>query len=230
MALPFDAAAQRKKYILVHWIRAWNEAHPADHISYAEGFDPSTDVIGPGARETLKKVQRIENWPHIDGQFDRDMLRFLLPHNIRGDVMASAHSQLGQHEWPPSSNLGEIVKYLKSCGLGGGYPWCAAFVTWNLKQNGFKRFPPNPAYVPSWHSWALEKQLLKPVDQSRLGDIWVWWRDQHVGFCDDTNPDDLIAYGLDGNVGAYGGSVTQVRRTSHEVTACIDLEKLYRLK
>ena len=229
MALPFDPAAQRKKYAMLKFQRSWNVKNPGHQIIEPAGFDPETDVIGTPAREFVKNLQR-ETRLLVTGRFDHATMRMILPPGIRSEVMALAHTQLGMHEWPPSSNMGEIVKYLNSVGLGGGYPWCAAFVTWVLKHEGFNRFPPNPAYVPSYHGWAKSKGLLKPVSDSKLGDMWIWWRDQHVGFCDDTNPKDIIAYGLDGNVGAYGGSVTQVRRTSGEVTACIDLVKMKALK
>jgi hypothetical protein len=232
----FDVSAPRKKYALVKKIRAWNEAHPNKRVEYyrAPGetvtrFDPKSKAIGNPARETLKNMQRAAG-KAPSGQFNLETMKWLLPVGIRGEVMALAHSQLGMHEWPDGSNMGEIVKYLNAVGLGGGYPWCAAFVTWCLKKLGFQHFPANPAYVPSYYGWAKEKGILRPVDESELGDLWIWWKLQHIGFCDDTDPDDKIAYGLDGNVGLHGGTVTEVRRTAQEVTACINLEKMFALR
>lgn len=233
MALKYDPAAQRKKYALVKWIRAWDEKHPADRITYADGFDPETDVIGTPSRETLKKVQRIADLEHISGQFDRATMRLLFGDRepgIRKEVMAVAHSQLGVHEWPDGSNRGEVMKYLKAAGVTVGAPWCASFVTWCLKEAGLKKFPGNPAWVPAWHEFGRQHKLLVPVEKSKLGDLWIWWRDQHIGFCDDTDPGNVVALGLDGNVGAHGGSVTHVVRTSREITGVIDLVKLAALK
>lgn len=241
MPLPRDPSAPRKKYALARFIREWNASHPeAQRITYyrepgeeTSGFNPDSEVIGTAARETLKKVQRAVKAPHIDGQFDRETMRLLLPEKDRGirrEVMALAHSQLGVHEWPPGSNRGEVLKYLKAAGVPFGAPWCASFVTWTLENCGVRAQPGNPAWVPAWHEYARQKKLLIPIDDSKLGDLWIWWRDQHIGFCDDTKPDDLIALGLDGNVGNYGGSVTHVKRTSGEVTAAISLVKLAAVK
>lgn len=42
-----------------------------------------------------------------------------------------AREQVGVREEPSGSNNGpQIREYLKSVNLGGGHPWCAAFVRW----------------------------------------------------------------------------------------------------
>jgi hypothetical protein len=47
----------------------------------------------------------------------------------------TALTQLGVEEVPKSSNAGpEVAKYLKSIGLGVGYPWCMAFVYWCVNE------------------------------------------------------------------------------------------------
>ncbi len=224
-----DVSAPRKKYALKKFAEAWNKKNPGHLIVRPDGVNPDVTLIGDPARVWVARMQAACHLP-VTHKFDRATMQKLLPPGIRGQVMAIAHAELGEHEWPPGSNMGEIVEYLHVVGLSGGYPWCAAFVTWCLRKSGFTHLPPNPAYVPSWDDWAQSRGLLKPVSESRLGDLWIWWKNQHIGFCDDTNPEDWIAYGLDGNVGSYGGSVTQVRRTSQEVTACVDLLKLRELK
>jgi len=50
-------------------------------------------------------------------------------------VIDKAASQLGAQEHPRGSNDGpEVRAYLASTGLGKGNPWCAAFLTWCVKQ------------------------------------------------------------------------------------------------
>ncbi|RBL88538.1 CHAP domain-containing protein [Chitinophaga flava] len=50
-------------------------------------------------------------------------------------VLAVALSQEGVEEHPRGSNAGpEVNQYLKSVGLGPGYPWCMAFVYWCMQQ------------------------------------------------------------------------------------------------
>lgn len=50
-------------------------------------------------------------------------------------VLAVALSQEGVEEQPRGSNGGpEVNQYLKSVGLGSGYPWCMAFVYWCMQE------------------------------------------------------------------------------------------------
>jgi len=58
-------------------------------------------------------------------------------------------------EEPKGSNRGPWVdKYLGSAGAEPGEPWCAAFVTYLLKQCGYSHIPPAPAAVIGWARWA----------------------------------------------------------------------------
>jgi hypothetical protein len=127
-----------------------------------------------------------------------------------------------------------VRKYLEAAGYPWAGPWCAAFVAWCLKKEGVRVIPQGAASVEAWLNLARARDLIVPVQKSKLADLWVWGFSgnphAHIGFCDDTDPADAIAYGLDGNVGSYGGMVTQVARSSGLITACIDLEKLARLK
>jgi hypothetical protein len=124
-----------------------------------------------------------------------------------------------------------VLKYLKDIGLGPA-PWCAAFVSYILKREGIDRWPPNRAYVPSWGDWAKQKNLTKPLSQSKMGDLWCWNWDggllDHIGFCDE-GVKGTSAYYIDGNVGAYGGSVTDAERPASGVALVIDLLRLAKL-
>lgn len=226
-----DPTARRKKYALLKWVRRHNARNPAHRIPKPKGFNPETPRIGKPAREYLRAMQRATGMP-VTGQFDEATMRRLFPPGIRGSVMARAHAELGTHEWPSGSNSGEVKRYLAAVGLGGGSPWCAAFVTWVLKKQGFTRFPPNPAFVPSWEEWGRARGLLKPHDLSKPGDLWIWDWDggagDHIGFCDE-GIRGATAYYLDGNVGAYGGSVTDAARPEGGIAVVIDLVKLRRL-
>jgi len=230
-----DPTAKRKKYLLVGAIREWNATHPKQHVSYAPGFDPDTEKIGTPARETLRAYSRTA-WHDTTGVWNADtMRRLILVRNpragIRAEVMALAHSQLGVHETPDGSNWGPVAKYLEAVGIHGGAPWCASFVTWALKKCGLRAYPPNPAYVPSWEDWGRQHGLLIPVKDSKLGDLWVWNWDgglaDHIGFCDDSNPGDPVAYYLDGNI---GNRVTQGSRPAAGIEVAISLAKLAALR
>jgi hypothetical protein len=208
--------------------------NPANRIIIPIGFNPDTARVGGPARSLLRSMQKVSGL-EATGRFDEATLRKLFPPSLRGKVMAIAHSQLGVHEWPSSSNSGPVRKYLEAAGYPWAGAWCAAFVTWCLLKAGFKRsqLPSGAASVAAWLDHAKAHDCLKPIDKSALGDLWVWGfggnPHAHIGFCDDTRPADQVAYGLDGNVGAYGGSVTQVSRSAGQITACIDLVKLSRV-
>ena len=62
-------------------------------------------------------------------------------------TIASAITQLGVQEVPKGSNRGkDVEKYLASCGLGGGYSWCMAFVYWNVIQASIVAKVRNPLF------------------------------------------------------------------------------------
>ena len=228
----YDPTAPRKKYALLKWSRRWNKANPGRQIVVPAGFSPKTTAIGKPAREFVRMMQR-ECGLRVTGQFDEVTMRHLLPVGIRGAVMAMAHSQLGVHEWPSSSNSGPVMKYLKAAGYPWAGPWCAAFVTWVLMRCGFKHLPAQPASVEAWLEFGQRHGLLKPASKSLQGDLWIWQFDgnphAHIGFCDEGIKGNL-AYFLDGNVGAYGGAVTDSERYAGQLHAVVDLVKLHQLK
>jgi hypothetical protein len=230
-----NLTCRRKKWLLLHYVKKRNAKNPDHLIHRPDGFDVTKDVIGPPAREFVRNMQRMTGLKET-GRFDQPTMVKLLPLGVRGHVMARAHAEVGEHEWPPGSNMGEIVKYLASVGLGGGYPWCAAFVTWVLKKEGFAAYPPGPASADSWGTWAKQKGITKPKAQSRMGDLWVWeWNAStdgmydHIGFCDE-GIHGANAFFIDGNVGAYGGTVTDASRYAGNIAVTIDIVKLHALK
>ena len=72
-------------------------------------------------------------------------------------------------EQPRGTNRGARVEtYLKSVGLGGGYAWCAAFVTWCSKQSDpSHKVAPNPAMAASWLKFQPKSR--KEVKRGDLG-------------------------------------------------------------
>jgi hypothetical protein len=233
MPLNHDPTAPRKKYALLKFARdQWNPKHPNKIIERIEGFNPETEVIGEQAREFLRHMQAATGLP-VTGKFDQATMLKLFPPNLRGRVMARAHAEVGETEWPPGSNWGPVKEYLLPLGITYGAPWCAAYVTWVLKKEGFMKFPPNPAYVPSWGEWATQKKIVKPHAQSKLGDLWCWNWDggslDHIGFCDE-GIKGASAFYVDGNVGANGGTVTDAARPESGIALVIDLDRLRALK
>ena len=83
------------------------------------------------------------------------VLRFFIRRNIMTLselTVQYAISQLGVVEVPLGSNKGkDVEKYLKSVGLGGGFPWCMAFVYWCVNEAAKEQGKKNTAI--SLRSW-----------------------------------------------------------------------------
>lgn len=67
------------------------------------------------------------------------------------------------------------------------FPWCAAFIFWNLLQQGIdmSHLGSAAAYVPAWVAWAKSKGYWHPVSEKsfnpRLGDIGINdWTDNGI--------------------------------------------------
>ena len=74
-------------------------------------------------------------------------------------------------EDPIGSNRGPWVdRYLESAGASPGQPWCAAFVTYLLKQCGDDALPEGPAAVSNWSHWATQTGHL--VESPGRGDLF----------------------------------------------------------
>ncbi len=98
-------------------------------------------------------------------------------------------SQVGVREVGESNRGLQVEQYLQSVGLGSGYPWCGAFVSWCYQNAGIDA--PISGWVPSF---ALKKnriyergKFLKQKPQ--IGDVFMIWytklkRPAHIGFVD----------------------------------------------
>jgi hypothetical protein len=234
--LLYDPTAPRKKWALTKFARdVWNPAHPKRLIARPKdgsGFNPDTPHVGEPARAFLREVQKVVGLP-VTGKFDLATMQMILPIGARGRVMARAHAELGETEWPPGSNWGPVSEYIKAAGFNYGVPWCGCFVYWVLSHEGFKKLPLGAAAVESWLNYGSARKLLKPVSQSRSGDLWIWNFSgnihAHIGFCDEGVKGNT-AYYVDGNVGANGGTVTDSSRYASQIHAVIDLDKLWAVR
>lgn len=75
-----------------------------------------------------------------------------------------------------------VEKFLRAVGLGGGYAWCAAFVTYCLRVAGWKEKFSGGA-VRNWYRWASERGLLR--SEPKRGYLFGWLRKDgtgHLGF------------------------------------------------
>ncbi len=144
-----------------------------------------------------------------------------------------AAEELGTTEWPAGSNAGKrVAEYLRSVGLGTGYPWCAAFVTWCLKRAGYDgKLPGNPAYVPAWSAWGRANGYAVAKIRARRGDLLCFEFDgdstpDHIGICTGNLGAIKTYRTIEGNTSAggsqdNGGAVLRKTRLFSQVSCVI---------
>lgn len=99
----------------------------------------------------------------------------------RREIVRIACSQVGNVEAPLGSNRGvEVDAYLRPTGLSA-VPWCAAFVSWVLREAGC--LADGLRYTPS--AAQMIRQLRPAVSGPLPGDVFGWVNPDgtgHVGF------------------------------------------------
>jgi hypothetical protein len=110
------------------------------------------------------------------------------PPSKRLAALVYADHLVGQRE--QGRNAGSFVtKLLGAVGLGPGFPWCAAFVSYCLKYVGLTDGPKRGrAAVRNWVKWAIDNKRLVSVDVVRPGDLFAWLNKDgtgHIGFVRD---------------------------------------------
>lgn len=126
---------------------------------------------------------------------------------VRNDLREVYTSQIGVREATGHNDGKEVEKYLRSVGLGKGYPWCAAFVAWSHNELNI----PNPesAWSPDWFKsnviyradWRKKEITIQP---GMVFGIWFQSKKRvaHVGFIDGEDHNNY--YTVEGNTNAAG--------------------------
>lgn len=163
------------------WLKGYCNAHG---IATRKGFRVLSDRWGKPARLTWQDALRHAGKP-LTNQPTEANISLIKPFNVK--LAETAKRELGTKEWPPGSNSGPVMKYLKAAGFKFPTPWCAAFVTWCMREAGWKRnLPPLKGWVPSWESWAAERGYLINKYKAKKGDIVTFQFDadssgDHIG-------------------------------------------------
>lgn len=94
-----------------------------------------------------------------------------------------AASLVGQRE--EGRNAGPFVtKILGAVGLGPGFPWCAAFVSYALRKAGYGGGPSHGrAAVRNWAAWARKEGRI--IAKPERGCLFYWLNSNltgHIGF------------------------------------------------
>lgn len=67
-----------------------------------------------------------------------------------------------------------VERFLAAAGLGPGYPWCAAALTWTCDQLEIDRPPKGAAAVRNWVTWGIATGRHLPISQVQRGDLVYW--------------------------------------------------------
>ena len=109
----------------------------------------------------------------------------------RRDIVRIATFEHGVVEEPLGSNRGAAVDaYLQPAGVGLGQPWCAAFVSWVLREAGCLgelRYTASAA--------AMLRQLRPCIGEPLPGDVFGWINPDgtgHVGFVIGSDALDIV--------------------------------------
>jgi hypothetical protein len=119
-----------------------------------------------------------------------------------------ARTQIGVHEDPKGSNKGkEVEAYLAVTGLGGGYPWCAAFVaSCGVKAFGTDWPLPRTADCDQLLSFARKHDILRTTPGP--GDVFLCLASSddatHTGFVVKVNPGGNSVETIEGNSNSGG--------------------------
>lgn len=126
-------------------------------------------------------------------------------------VLAAAVAKNGVREIPRGSNRGKDVEmFLRVTGLGGGYPWCAAFVVWAIVTALGEACPvPRTADCDVLLFWAKRRGVLVETGGKR-GDIGLLLRPgdpndaHHAFFVVEDEDSDGIPNTIEGNTNRAG--------------------------
>lgn len=217
------------------------KAYAIEHyITIPKGFGWQAGRIGKPARELVRRIQQ-HAFPKQapTGLFDTRTLALLFPQKPIGiRALAIAEKELGVTEQPPNSNSGPRVREYQSSTNPGvtGFPWCASFVTWCLRQAGWKVTFSQMAYVPAWiaaaHSGKYPLYVVT-AKEAIAGDVvtYDWNNDSigdHIGFVT-SSPDTAGNFtAREGNTSAAsnsnGGTVANTTRNVSDVACFIRLK------
>jgi len=143
--------------------------------------------------------------------------------------LSYAVSQIGVVEVPLGSNKGkDVEKYLKSVGLGGGYPWCMAFVYWCVNEASKEQGKKNP--LSKTGGVLLQLQRCKSIANKtpEIGSIFIMDfgnGNGHTGIVERIEGNTI--YTIEGNTNGagsrVGGTVMRQKRSLSQIRSFIHI-------
>lgn len=102
-----------------------------------------------------------------------------------------------------------VARFLKGVGLSQGYAWCAAFVSYVLREAGVDSGPKfGRAAVRNWESWARENHRIYDMKKAVRGDLVGYTNHKtglgHIGICVGDGVSPNIKLTIEGNTNDKG--------------------------
>ena len=118
---------------------------------------------------------------------------------VRQRVIDTALTQVGVREATGKNDGAQVEKYLRVVGLGKGYAWCAAFISWVYKVNRITTF--KTAWAPAWFTKNARAANETPQPGDVFG-LWIKNRIGHVGLVYKWGPKYVVT--IEGNTNEAG--------------------------
>lgn len=117
----------------------------------------------------------------------------------RDSLLSIAESQVGVRELTNRNDGKQVEQYLASVGLGKGYAWCAAFVTWTFRKAHY-----TVPSLPMAAQWLTTKKRIPSKDliPSDLFGVYFNRTVGHVGFIQKVDATKI--YTIEGNTNDNG--------------------------
>lgn len=144
--------------------------------------------------------------------------------------LTNAVSQIGVEESPIGSNRGkQVEKYLRSVGLGGGYPWCMAFVYWCVNEAAREQGVKNPLKKTGGVLAQLTAMQSKANTTPKPGCIFIMDYGSgkgHTGFVESVDGQyvNTIEGNTNGSGSRVGGKVMRQRRHISKIRSFIHID------
>ncbi len=157
--------------------------------------------VGGFSDYTLVRREFTKNRYELGSVYDKPE-KFTVQQKVRSAIVDIAVAEIGVSEMTGNNDGRRVEEYLAYTGLGKGYSWCAAFVSWCFSRAGLS-FPRNawsPALFPLSRRYTklqIRRGEVRPADlfaiyNQKLGRI------DHVGIV--RKSDDKYILTVEGNV------------------------------
>ncbi|RZM13350.1 MAG: peptidoglycan-binding protein, partial [Pedobacter sp.] len=117
------------------------------------------------------------------GQSDGDLLKEA---TARTQLLNTARREIGVRELTGKNDGKKVVEYLASVKLSIGEPWCAAFISWVFKQNGY--LEPNTGWSPAMFPKSrILANVIENASKANVFGIYIIAKKRiaHVGLVED---------------------------------------------